>query len=99
MTEDLERLAARQRGLFTRAQARACGYSDYRVRRRIRTGEWQVVLGPVLAPRAVATRRLIDLAAALALPQGVLAGPPYGGWSTIGHDVRRGCTCDTGAAG
>ena len=69
-------MAGAQRGLFTRSQAYACGYSDYQIRRRIRVGEWHVVLGPVLATRsAVRSSRLMDLAAGLALPNGVLAGP------------------------
>ena len=69
-------MAGAQSGLFTRRQARACGYSDYQVRRRIEVGEWHVVLGPVLANRsAVPSARLTDLAAGLAIPGGALAGP------------------------
>jgi very-short-patch-repair endonuclease len=62
-------------GLFTRAQARARGYSAYQVRRRIETGEWRVVLGSVLAERGTRiTPHLRDRAAARAVPGSVLAG-------------------------
>lgn len=40
---------AAQSGRFTRGQARAGGFSSYRIRRRIETGEWRVVRGRVLA--------------------------------------------------
>jgi very-short-patch-repair endonuclease len=74
--ERLRQLATRQRGLFTRTQARGCGYSAYQVRRRLETHDWQVVLGPVFAFRGIArTPALVDRAAALAVPGGVLAGP------------------------
>jgi len=72
----LQPLAAGQRGLFTRAQARDCGYSAYQVRSRLEKGAWQVVLGPVLAFRGVVrTPALVDRAAVLAVPDAVLAGP------------------------
>lgn len=44
----LARLARGQRGLFTRTDARRCGYSDDQIRRRIAAGEWRRVVGPVL---------------------------------------------------
>jgi hypothetical protein len=47
----LARIAARHLGLFTRAEAAQCGYSRFQVRRRLGTGEWQQVCGPVLAFR------------------------------------------------
>jgi hypothetical protein len=73
---DLRRLAEGQRGLFTRTQARACGYSAYRVRRRVELGDWRVVLGPVFAFRGASrTPGLLDVAAGLAVPGAVLAGP------------------------
>jgi len=73
---DLAAFAAEQCGLFTRAQARRCGYSEYQVRRRIRTGEWQQVLPSVLAPAGtLVTPGVRDRAALLAVPHGVLAGP------------------------
>lgn len=72
----LAQTAARQRGLFTRAQARRSGYSTYQIRRRLATGEWVPVLGPVLATAAThVTSRTRDLAASLAVPGAVLAGP------------------------
>jgi hypothetical protein len=72
----LARLAARQDGLFTRSQARACGFSAEQVRRRIRLGRWQILLGPVLAPSGVRpTAELRDLAALLTVAGSVLAGP------------------------
>src|SRR5262245_32031139 len=46
--ERLRKRAAGQFGLFTRAQAIACGYSAYQIRRRVADGEWQRVLGPTL---------------------------------------------------
>jgi len=76
LSRGLARVAAGQFGLFTRAQAGACGYSGYQVRRRLTEGRWVAVCGPVLAVAGVAlsTDRL-DRAAALAVPAGVLAGP------------------------
>jgi hypothetical protein len=55
--ERLIRLAASEFGVFTRGQARACGYTPYQIRRRISDGEWQTVLGAGLA----AERRLTEL--------------------------------------
>ncbi len=73
---EIVRLAGRQHGLFTRAQARATGYSAYQIRQRIAAGEWVVVLGTVLAAAALPVPAgLLDRAAALAVPDGVLAGP------------------------
>jgi len=60
--------------IFTRAQARASGYSAYQIRRRIAAGEWLPVLGPVLAERGrPLTVRLRDRAATLAVPGSLLA--------------------------
>jgi len=72
----LNSLATRQGGLLTRAQARACGYSMYQIRRRLAAGEWHHILGTVysLRPSRV-TPQLRDTAALLAVPSGVLAGP------------------------
>jgi very-short-patch-repair endonuclease len=79
MTADaakLAEIATAQHGLFTRRQAQQCGYSNYQVRRRLNTNEWQVFLGPVLAAAGlVPTPRLMDRAAWLAVPGAVLAGP------------------------
>jgi hypothetical protein len=72
----LRRLAKSQKGLFTRAQARGCGYSSGQIRRRVNAGTWQRLTGPVLAmPGVVVTPRLRDRAAQLAQPGSVLAGP------------------------
>lgn len=66
----------RQSGLFTRTQAMSCGYSAYQIRRRVRSGEWQVVFGPVLAgPGRRLTAASRDVAALLAVEGSVLAGP------------------------
>jgi hypothetical protein len=70
----LRRIARRQGGLFTRAQARACGFSAAQVRRRLGTGAWIAVRGPVLAEAGLPmTLGLADRAAQLALPGSVLA--------------------------
>ncbi len=72
-------------GLFTRAQARAAGFSAYQVRRRVSAGEWVPVLGPVLVERGrPITVRLRDRAAALAVPGSVLAGPS----AARGHGIE-----------
>ncbi|GAA1736599.1 type IV toxin-antitoxin system AbiEi family antitoxin domain-containing protein [Luedemannella helvata] len=71
----LRRLADAQDGLFTRAQATACGYSAYQIRQRTRSGAWQHVLGQVLAlPGVSVTPAARDRAALLAVG-GLLAGP------------------------
>jgi very-short-patch-repair endonuclease len=44
--------AATQDGLFTRADARADGYTRARIRRRLASGWWQPVVGEVLAAAA-----------------------------------------------
>src|SRR5262249_19876391 len=62
----LAAVAARQYGLFTRAQARQLGYSAFQVRQRLRTGDWRVLLGSVLAFAGVAdSAQLRDRAAQL----------------------------------
>jgi hypothetical protein len=69
-------LAADRSGLFTRDQARACGFSAYQIRRRVRDGEWRWVLGPVLSAAGLRpTPHLRDAAAQLAIGGSVLAGP------------------------
>jgi very-short-patch-repair endonuclease len=45
----LARLAARQHGVFTRAQALACGYAPTTVARRVREGSWRRVTAGVYA--------------------------------------------------
>jgi very-short-patch-repair endonuclease len=76
MGDRLKAVAAGQAGLFTRAQARACGYSAYQVRRRLGTGEWQHVLGHVLTAAGIPVTPLLrDRAAQLTITDSVLAGP------------------------
>lgn len=76
MVDRLATIKANQAGLFSRDQARACGYSPYQIRRRLDACEWQRVLGPVLAVAGVhITAHLRDRAAQLAVSGGVLAGP------------------------
>jgi Transcriptional regulator, AbiEi antitoxin/Protein of unknown function (DUF559) len=83
----LDKHAADQHGLFTRAQAAACGYSEYQIRRRRNSGEWITVLGPVLADRGVQVTPLIrDIAVQLALPGSVLAGPSAARWHRMDID-------------
>jgi hypothetical protein len=77
----LRRAAARHLGLFTRADALCCGFSEYQVRRRIATGEWQRVHGKVLAFQGRQVTPLIMAAAAqLAVPGSVVAGPSAALW-------------------
>ena len=86
----LNRIASRQSGLFTHRQARASGLSAYQIRRRVRSGQWRRVVGPVLAvatlPLTLAVR---DRAAQLAVPGSVLAGPSAARrWSIPVEDSR-----------
>ncbi|GAA2387287.1 hypothetical protein Cme02nite_21890 [Catellatospora methionotrophica] len=72
----LDALAESRGGLFTRAEARENGFSDDQIRRRLRRGDWQVVLGPVLARAGRSVTPLVrDRAAVLAVPDAVLSGP------------------------
>lgn len=71
----LRRIAARQLGLFTRAQAMECGFSARQIRWRVDAGEWQRVLGRVLAPAGLPLSPLVlDRAGPLAVIGGVIAG-------------------------
>src|SRR5262245_38693965 len=71
----LERVTQRQKGLFTYAQARACGYSPFQIRSRLAAGRWVVIRARVLAKAGVRlTAHLADRAAQLAVPGSVLAG-------------------------
>jgi hypothetical protein len=71
----LRRLARRQLGLFTRAQALACGFSRGQIDRRVRAGAWRPVIGKVLAESGLdVTPRRRDRAAQMAVPGSVLAG-------------------------
>lgn len=77
----LRRAAARHLGLFTRADAMRCGFSEYQVRRRIASGEWQRVHGKVLAFQGRQVTPLIMAAAAhLTVPGSVVAGPSAALW-------------------
>jgi very-short-patch-repair endonuclease len=74
--ERLARLARRNFGVFTRAQARACGFSAYQIHRRLCSGDWQQILGGSLAFAGLAiTPAVRDRAAQLLVPKSILAGP------------------------
>ena len=71
--ERLGRLAGRQLGVFTRAQAQECGCSQYQIRRRLVDGDWQVVVGAGLALAGLKiTPAVRDRAAQLSVPGSVL---------------------------
>jgi very-short-patch-repair endonuclease len=68
-TAQLSKIAAGQAGLFTRTQARACGFSARQVRHRVRAESWRQVFGPVLAVAGIpVTPTLRDRAAQFAIP-------------------------------
>jgi hypothetical protein len=70
----LKRIARRQLGLFTRAQAGECGFTAGQIRRRMAAGSWRPLLRTVLAePGLTVTPRIRDRAAQLAVPGSVLA--------------------------
>ena len=88
----LDKIAAEQAGLFTRAQARACGYSHYQIRRRVRTGEWHQIFGSVLSRSGVAVTPWVrDRAVYLAVGGSVLAGPSAARVWDIDVPDRRTC--------
>jgi very-short-patch-repair endonuclease len=69
-------IASRQRGLFTRRQARDCGLSSFQLRQRVRSGMWRRVAPSVFAPTTLTiTAAVRDRAVQLATPGSVLAGP------------------------
>jgi very-short-patch-repair endonuclease len=72
----LNKIVDQRGGLFTRADAKACGFSPYQIRRRVEVGDWCRVLGPVFvhSGRPISAG-LRDRAAQLAVPGSVLAGP------------------------
>lgn len=77
----LHRIAKRQLGLFTRADANRCGFTAYQVRRRVDTGEWQQVRDNVYTHRGRPLKPMILAAAAhLAVPGSVIAGPSAALW-------------------
>src|SRR5262245_40389364 len=74
--EQLRATAFCQRGLFSWRQARECGFSGDRIRRRLASGAWRRVHGPVLAEAGLRlTPALRDRAVLLTIGTGVLAGP------------------------
>jgi hypothetical protein len=80
----LDEHAARQLGLFTRAQARTCGFTLSQITRRRREGDWVEVRRHVLADRGVAlTPQVRDLAVQLSVPDAVLTGPSAARWHGI----------------
>ncbi|GAA0921923.1 type IV toxin-antitoxin system AbiEi family antitoxin domain-containing protein [Virgisporangium aurantiacum] len=83
----LRRAAARHLGLFTRADAMRCGFSEYQVRRRLGSGEWQRVYGKVFAFQGRQVTPLIMAAAAqLTVPGSVVAGPSAALWYGLPAD-------------
>ena len=80
------RLAARQLGLVTGAQARALGFTDDAIRSRVRAGRWlRPVRGVYLVAGAPVTWQTTLLAACLAGPPGVAASHPSAGslWRVV----------------
>jgi very-short-patch-repair endonuclease len=74
--DGLQRIARRQFGVFTHGQAVARGYTPYQIRRRLRDGEWQRIIGQSYAAAGLRATPLIrDRAAQLSIPGSVLAGP------------------------
>jgi very-short-patch-repair endonuclease len=72
----LVRLARRQKGLFTRAQAQECGYSPGQVRTRLANGTWiRVARGVLAAAGLQLTPELRARAAQLAVKGSVIGGP------------------------
>jgi very-short-patch-repair endonuclease len=71
----LQRLASKNLGVFTRAQARACGFTRYQIRRRLEDGDWKRVAGSGLALAGLKITPLVrDRAAQLSVPGSVLGG-------------------------
>src|SRR5882724_1164288 len=81
----LDLLAEDQYGLFTRAQAVTCGFSNHQIARRIREGDWVMVRRSVLTDRGrPLTPKLRDIAALLMRPDAILGGPSAARW----HDIE-----------
>jgi very-short-patch-repair endonuclease len=93
LDRSVARLAARQHGLFTRAQARALGARDDDIDRRIGSGRWELVLPAVLRVAGVPSGEAQRHAAAAlwCAPDGVLsqhtAASRYA-LDAIGKDAR-----------
>lgn len=85
-------VAAQQAGVFTRAQARAAGWSDDRIRHRLRTGGWLWLLGRGLVEAGTPeTPAAVAWAAHLTVPHGVLSHRTAGllaGFPLPGADLR-----------
>jgi very-short-patch-repair endonuclease len=68
------RIAAQQGGVFTRAQARAAGWSDRQIRHRLRSGAWVPHLGRGLVEAGTPeTAASVAWAAHLTVPDGVVS--------------------------
>jgi hypothetical protein len=82
--EALDKHAAQQLGLVTRAQARACGFTSQQINRRLREGDWVEVRCHILAERGLPlTPMVLDVAVQLTIPGAVLAGPSAMRWHGI----------------
>jgi len=80
----LDKRAIQQLGLFTRAQARACGFTNRQIGRRQREGDWVEVRRGILAERGLPLTPMVhDVAIQLAVPAAVLAGPSAIRWHGI----------------
>lgn len=88
----LASIADTQHGLFTRAQARGCGYSTKQIRHRVASARWQCLFGSVFTlAGATITAQIRDLALQLAVPGGVLAGASAARWWGIAVPDRSSC--------
>jgi Transcriptional regulator, AbiEi antitoxin len=82
--ETLDKHAARQLGLFTRAQAKECGFTVSQIARRFREGDWVELRRGVLAERGRAvTPKIRDMAVLLSVPGAILAGPSALRWHGV----------------
>ncbi|MFI7588177.1 DUF559 domain-containing protein [Spongisporangium articulatum] len=67
-------MSSRQSGVFTRAQAHAAGWSDYRIRRRLDDGSWRQLLGRGLVGGSTPVTPLaVAWATHLSHPRGVIS--------------------------
>jgi Transcriptional regulator, AbiEi antitoxin len=82
--ETLDKQAARQLGLFTRAQALECGFSTGQVVRRLQEGDWVELRRGVLAERGLRVNvKIRDMAVLLTVPGAVLTGPSALRWHGV----------------
>jgi hypothetical protein len=90
--ESLDKHTVRQLGLFTRGQARECGFTAGQIARRLKDGDWVEVRRWVLAERGFArTAKVRDMAVLLSVPRAILAGPSALRWH--GVELRDTGTC------